>query len=65
MNLLNGFVINSSLYGIDILNDNIKYIRKKIYEIFFKTYSKFFKGNLNQNFLIIINFVIEKIYSWG
>ena len=56
----NGFVIVSSLYGIDILNDNIKTARKRIYEIFFKSYSKFFKGKLNQNFLTSINFVIEK-----
>ena len=56
----NGFVIVGSLYGIDILIDNIKATRKKIYGIFFKFYSKFFQGNLNEKFLSSINFVIEK-----
>ena len=48
------------MYGIDILEDNIKATRKKIYEIFFKFYSKLFSENLNHNFLTSINFVIEK-----
>jgi len=56
----NGFVIIGSLYGIDILEDNIKATRKRIYENFFKFYSNLFSKNLNHNFLTSINFVIEK-----
>lgn len=53
------FVSISSLYGIDIFQDNVDACRKRLFEIFKKRYTAIFKNKHNKEFLDTILFVLN------
>ncbi len=59
------FVAASSLYGIDILNDNIEQCRARLFEIIKANYEDIFKGKVNIEFLKSIKFVLDRNLIYG
>jgi hypothetical protein len=53
-------VVISSIYGIDILKDNIEEAKKRLYDSFFKVYTKTFKNSLNNELLKNIQYILDK-----
>lgn len=53
-------VVMSSIYGIDILKDNIEVAKKRLYKYYHKVYSKIFKNSQNHDFLINISYILDK-----
>lgn len=56
----NLFISISSIYGIDILNDNVLDCRNKIYENSFNIYKKYFDTDIDLKFLNSLKHVIKK-----
>jgi hypothetical protein len=52
------FLVVSSLYGIDILEDNVDICRKNLYNIFFNKYEGLFKKSTSNEYLASIHFVL-------
>lgn len=50
----------SSVYGIDILEDNCIIARKRVFDQALNIYLKYFESNINENFINSIKFVIQK-----
>lgn len=55
----------SSLYGIDILEDNIIECRKRLFDIVEKSYTALFKKKTKNEVRRAIQFVLEKNIIWG
>jgi len=55
----------SSIYGIDILQDNVLECRKRLYDIFDQNYSKLFKKNTKEDCRNAVKFILEKNIIWG
>ena len=53
-------VVISSIYGIDILKDNIEETKKRLYDYYFKVYSKTFKNSQNNELLKNIQYILDK-----
>lgn len=51
--------IFSSIYGIDILEDNIIFARERLFNQYSDLYSKKFKSNINQKLLNCIKYILE------
>lgn len=49
-----------SIYGVDILEDNVKSCRKRLFEIFNHTYSNLYKKKGKDSVRRIVHFVIER-----
>ena len=54
-----------SLYGVEILKDNINSCRNRLYSHFNKIYEKFFLNTSNSKFLSSIRYVISRNILWG
>lgn len=50
----------SSIYGIDILLDNVEECRKRLFEIFEDPYQKLFKDNCKDDYLRSIKFILSR-----
>jgi hypothetical protein len=48
----------SSIYGIDLLEDNVEICRERLYQIFFVNYKQFFSKSINQDYLKSIRFIL-------
>ncbi|MBV6397007.1 MAG: hypothetical protein HFACDABA_02611 [Anaerolineales bacterium] len=55
----------SSIYGIDILEDNIIECRKRLFDIADKAYTALFKKNAKNEVRRAIQFILEKNIIWG
>jgi hypothetical protein len=53
-------MVISSIYGIDLLSDNVEECRKRLFEIFVKEYRSIFKKGVNEKFLDILKIILEK-----
>jgi hypothetical protein len=53
-------VATSSLYGVDLLRDNIDECRKRLLEIFSREYRSIFKTKINPEFIEIISLILKK-----
>jgi hypothetical protein len=53
-------VVISSIYGIDILEDNVKECRERLLDIFLEQYKKIFKNNINEKILEVLKIIFEK-----
>ncbi len=51
--------IFTSIYGIDILEDNIISARERLFNQFFDLYNKKFKSNINQKLLDCIKYILK------
>jgi hypothetical protein len=54
------FLAASSIYGIDLLDDNVAKARRRLYDIVAGRYEKLYPKNINQDFLESIKFVLKK-----
>ena len=55
----------SSLYGIDILEDNVINCRKRLSNFFLQNYKKLFKDSSKNKFIESINFILSLNIVWG
>jgi len=55
----------SSIYGIDILEDNIIECRKRLFDIAEKSYTTLFKNKTKNEVHRTIQFILEKNIIWG
>jgi hypothetical protein len=54
-----------SIYGVEILQDNVDACRERLYEIFNKKYSSIYKKRCKEDFRIAIRFILERNILWG
>jgi hypothetical protein len=55
----------SSIYGIDILPDNVRDCRRKLIELFEANYARLFKTAGKQECLNSVRFILERNIIWG
>jgi hypothetical protein len=55
----------SSVYGIDILEDNVDACRDRLFSIFFEKYQKLFKERINHDYMRSIKFVLTRNITHG
>lgn len=55
----------SSIYGVDILEDNASECRKRLFEIFQDKYLKLFKKTLKEECLNSVRFILNRNILWG
>lgn len=55
----------SSIYGIDILEDNVQDCRKRLYDIFNEMYVRLYKEDCKRECLETARFILEKNIIWG
>jgi len=56
----NALLAISSLYGVDLLYDNVKEARDRLYNFFLNEYKKLYKEKINSNFLKSIKYVLSR-----
>jgi len=61
----NAILAVSSLYGIDILGDNVTKCRQRLFEIFDQKYSRRFKKKTKKECRKAVRFILEKNIIWG
>src|SRR3989344_5035443 len=55
----------SSIYGIDILKDNVQECRKRLFDIFDKKYTGIFGGRAKDECRNAARFILERNIIWG
>lgn len=55
----------SSIYGVDILEDNANECRERLFEIFDVSYTKHFKSDCNEDCRRSVRFLINRNVLWG
>jgi len=55
-----GVVAVSSIYGVDIIADNVEATRGRLFEIFYGHYSELFKSRIKEKCLSTVKFLLEK-----
>lgn len=55
----------SSIYGVDILKDNVNDCRKRLFQIFNETYIRLFKTKCKEEFRSVIRFILNRNIIWG
>jgi hypothetical protein len=61
----NAVLAVSSIYGIDILPDNVRDCRRRLSEIFDESYTRLFKGAAKDNCREAVRFILERNIIWG
>ena len=55
----------SSIYGVDILEDNAEECRERLFKIIEETYKSLFKEKIKDECLISIKYVLKRNILWG
>jgi hypothetical protein len=55
----------SSIYGIDILPDNVRDCRRRLFEIFDASYTRLFKATWKDKCREAVRFILERNIIWG
>ena len=55
----------SSLYGIDILKDNVEMCRKRLFDLVIENYNKNYEKNISQKFIKTIKYILSFNIVWG
>lgn len=55
----------SSIYGIDILHDNVTECRKRLFDLFDERYTEIFKSKTKTECRRSVKFILEKNIIWG
>lgn len=55
----------SSIYGIDILEDNVHECRKRLFEVFDAIYSRLYKKDVKDKCLETVQFILGHNIIWG
>ena len=61
----NSVLATSSIYGIDILEDNILECRKRLFGIFEKNYTSIFKKTSKDECKKAVKYILERNIIWG
>ena len=56
----NSVVVISSIYGIDILEDNVEETKNRLFNYYKSVYSKTFKGLVNEEILLTLKYILSK-----
>lgn len=56
----NTLIAVMSIYGVDIMADNVLECQKRLFDYVYKEYKSLFKTKINENFLQIVDFVLNK-----
>lgn len=62
---LDAIIAIGSIYGIDLLEDNVQDCRKRLYNYFDERYRELFKNTASQKFLEVVNHVLDCNLMWG
>jgi SAM-dependent methyltransferase len=60
-----GVLAVSSVYGIDILEDNVFECRMRLFDIFNQKYTNLFKGAAKEECRDTVKYILEKNIIWG
>lgn len=61
----NSLLAISSIYGIDLLNDNIEQAKNRLYNFFLEKYKKIYKKKINILFLESVKYILNRnIIQW-
>src|SRR5258708_1475952 len=55
----------SSIYGVDILDDNVRQCRHRLYVVFDSVYSRLFKDHPKDKCRDAVRFILERNIIWG
>lgn len=55
----------SSIYGVDILEDNAEECRLRLFSLFDKYYKQIFKGNVKEDCRNSVNYILKRNILWG
>ncbi|MBC8552857.1 MAG: SAM-dependent DNA methyltransferase [Candidatus Brocadiales bacterium] len=61
----NAVLAVSSLYGIDILQDNVEECQKHLFDLFDKTYSSLYKTKTRTECQNAIRYILKRNITWG
>lgn len=61
----NAVIAISSIYGVDILEDNVDICRERLFDIIKNKYTRLFKNLISKDYLISIKFILFKNIIWG
>ena len=61
----NAALAMSSIYGIDILEDNVAECRKRLFDIFDQKYTNLFKEAAKKECRDAVKYILEKNIIWG
>ena len=61
----NAVLAVSSIYGIDILEDNVVECRKRLFDIFDHKYTSLFKEGVKEECWDAVKYILEKNIIWG
>jgi len=61
----NAVLAVSSIYGIDILEDNVRTCRERLYEVFNTVYSILFRNKAKDKCREAVRFILERNIVWG
>lgn len=61
----NAVLAVSSVYGIDILPDNVRDCRRRLFEVFDTTYARLFKAAVKDPCRDAVRFILERNIIWG
>lgn len=61
----NAVLAVSSIYGIDILDDNVQQCRLRLYGVFESVYSRLFKSHAKDKCRDAVRFILERNIIWG
>jgi len=53
-------VLTGSVYGVEILEDNVKTAKENLYKLINKEYTKYFTNSINKNILKSVQFILDK-----
>lgn len=59
------FISVSSIYGVEILYDNVMKCRKRLLKIFEEIYNNNYSKSINRNFIEAIYFLLTRNILWG
>ena len=60
-----GVLAVSSIYGIDILGDNVQQCRQRLHNLFDEKYSRRFKAEAKESCREAVRFILERNVVWG
>jgi len=61
----NAILAVSSIYGIDILPDNVRDCRRKVFEVFDAYYTRLFNAGAKDKCRGAVRFILERNIVWG
>lgn len=61
----NSIIALSSLYGVDILEDNVVHCRKRLLDIFIEAHHRYFKKSSKADLIKAATFILERNILWG